>query len=349
MSKFKDLIFTGLFAVVIFLISGCSTMNSNGNSGEKLSPKVVIVTAFGDPKDLKEVSESALWYNDQKLYETLEIPGGYSPLYYNNQGVGLVITGMGKSNAASTIMALGLSKDLDLTNTVFIIAGIAGMNPQKGSIGSVVFVRRVIDIDTKYQIHSNSIEELSKDYPMSLSDEKEKSWIDRVSKFAMNNKLLEHCFELSKNVKLKDSSDVMKFARKYKEYPKAVEKPQILIGDNVTSDTFWHGKIYSEKVDKWIKQVTDNDSEYMVTEMEDSALLSAFVRLDKDRKIDFNRILILRSASNFDREPTGVTPTIDSFHFSPGYFLATDNVYIVASSIANNILKNWNAFNQQLK
>ena len=82
--------------------------------------------------EIKEdgIGEAQLWYERDSLFTEIEIVGGYSPLYYNDRGQGLIITGGGIANSSSTIMALGLNQDLDLKNTFFIIAGIAGTSPK---------------------------------------------------------------------------------------------------------------------------------------------------------------------------------------------------------------------------
>jgi len=54
--------------------------------------------------------EAQLWIEGEKLDHVIEVPGCYSPLYCNAaKDHCLVITGMGKANAAATIMAVGLS------------------------------------------------------------------------------------------------------------------------------------------------------------------------------------------------------------------------------------------------
>ncbi|MFX8250602.1 hypothetical protein ABTL38_19535, partial [Acinetobacter baumannii] len=59
----------------------------------------------------------------------------------NYDGVCQVTTGMGYANAASTISALLYRSKLDLTHTYFVIAGIAGIDPGQGTVGSAAWAR----------------------------------------------------------------------------------------------------------------------------------------------------------------------------------------------------------------
>src|ERR1700693_4569229 len=54
-------------------------------------------------------------------------------------------TSMGYANAASSISALVLSEALDLSKTYFLIAGIAGVDPAFGTLGSAHWARYAID------------------------------------------------------------------------------------------------------------------------------------------------------------------------------------------------------------
>lgn len=55
-----------------------------------------------------------------------------------------IITGQAEINAASTISALIYSTRFDLTYTYFLIAGIAGISPKLGTLGSVTFARYAV-------------------------------------------------------------------------------------------------------------------------------------------------------------------------------------------------------------
>ena len=61
------------------------------------------------------------------------------------------VQGEGEINAATTITGLLESPKFDLTTTYFLIIGIAGINPNVGSIGDVTFARYAVQVALQYQ------------------------------------------------------------------------------------------------------------------------------------------------------------------------------------------------------
>lgn len=60
-------------------------------------------------------------------------------------------------NAASTISALLYSKVFDLTQTYFLIAGIAGVNPAMATLGSATFARFEVQVALQYEFDIRDI------------------------------------------------------------------------------------------------------------------------------------------------------------------------------------------------
>ena len=46
------------------------------------------------------IGEAQLWYERDSLFTEIEIVGAYSPLYYNDRGQGLIVTGGGIANSS---------------------------------------------------------------------------------------------------------------------------------------------------------------------------------------------------------------------------------------------------------
>src|SRR3954469_19444307 len=75
--------------------------------------KVVVVAMFERGADTgDDPGEYQYWVEREKLDRVFPFPQGYRDLRMNNQGV---LTGVGTSRAASTIMALGLDPRFDLS------------------------------------------------------------------------------------------------------------------------------------------------------------------------------------------------------------------------------------------
>lgn len=62
-------------------------------------------------------------------------------------------------NAAASITALTFSPKFNLKKTYFLIAGIAGINPKIGTLGSVTFARYAVQVALQYEIDAREIPE----------------------------------------------------------------------------------------------------------------------------------------------------------------------------------------------
>jgi purine nucleoside permease len=91
--------------------------------------------------------ETTVWWGVNEfntIARNISLPG-LSPIHpyvhcAEDYAVCQVTTGETEINAATTIAALTLSSFFDLTKTYFLIAGIAGMNPEHRTTGAVVLV-----------------------------------------------------------------------------------------------------------------------------------------------------------------------------------------------------------------
>ena len=101
-----------------------------------LEIRVVVVTTFEIGNDSgDEAGEFQNWVEHYPLSEVLAFPQGYHPLRYNaNDHVLGIVTGVGKSQAAASIMALGLDPRFDLRKAYWILAGIGGVDPNRASV-----------------------------------------------------------------------------------------------------------------------------------------------------------------------------------------------------------------------
>jgi purine nucleoside permease len=123
-------------AVAAALLS-VTFLSTASSAQERIPVKVVVVAAF-DPELQK-------WITDLPLPVTIPFPQGLEALRYNRdlQVLG-VITGQGKAHAAASIMGLGCDPRFDLSQAYWIIAGIAGVDPNKASVASLLSHKYVI-------------------------------------------------------------------------------------------------------------------------------------------------------------------------------------------------------------
>jgi hypothetical protein len=106
------------------------------------------------------------WVEHYPLPDVLPFPQGFRALRYNAKDHVLgIVTGAGKSSAAASIMALGLDPRFDLSKAYWILAGIAGIDPNRASVGSAVWANYIVDGDLAYEIDAR---EIPSDWPTGI-------------------------------------------------------------------------------------------------------------------------------------------------------------------------------------
>ena len=120
--------------------------------GDTHEPKVMIISMFGP--------EAQAWLDRLGPFRQIKVPGlspDYPVVNCNRADVCVLTTGMGHSNAAASTMALVFSRVFDLSHTYFMIAGIAGINPEIGTVGSVGWARYLVDFGIQWEIDAREI------------------------------------------------------------------------------------------------------------------------------------------------------------------------------------------------
>ena len=113
--------------------------------------KVVVITTFEEDNDSHATGlsegEGVRWIRGLHLDQVLPLPAGFHAVRLNDQGVLELMTGMATGRAAASVMALGLDPRFDLTHAYWILAGIAGVDPQRASLASAAWAEWVVDGD----------------------------------------------------------------------------------------------------------------------------------------------------------------------------------------------------------
>ena len=86
---------------------------------------------------------------------------------------------------------------------------------------------------------------------------------------------------------------------------------------------------------------TDGAAEPCTTQQEDNASLTALERAAEAGLVDFTRVAVLRTASNFDREAPGQSAAESLVAHSGGYLPSVVNAYRVAGALAHAIVADW--------
>jgi purine nucleoside permease len=129
------------------------------------------------------------------------------------------------------------------------------------------------------------------------------------------------------------------------QYPAAQMAPSVRACDGATSDVYYSGSILADGFEAFMTLLTNGSSIYCTTAQEDNAILESFMRGAKAGILDYSRIILMRTAANFDREHPGETVTDHFFYDVAGGFLPSLlNIYNVGIKIVQDIVfENWDA------
>lgn len=321
-----------------------------------LKPKVVVVTMFEIGEDKGDTpGELQLWVEREKLDRVIPLPAGYHDVRTNEDGsVIAIVTGMGNVNAASSLMALGLDPRFDLSQSYWLVAGIAGIDPADGSIGSAVWTDYAVDGDLAHEIDAR---EAPADWPTGYVPlRKTKPYeLPRNPKdtvpgagYRLNDSLVKWAYALTKDTELIDNEQMHKRNATYTGFPNAQKKPFVLIGANLAASTYWHGKLLNQWANEWVRYQTDGAANYVSTAMEDTGTLRALENLTKAGRADINRAMVLRTASNYDMQWPGgnAAESMSGEHVGvySAYIPSLEAAHRVGSKVVHAIVANWAHF-----
>ncbi len=156
----------------------------------------------------------------------------------NNDGVMAILLGGGIPNATASIMALGLDERFDLTQSYWLIAGIAGGDPEDLSLGSAAWAKHVVDGDLLYEIDGREIPDdwaygmipLGSKRPTTDPDELLGGWTVDTMAFTLNAQLVEWAFSITRDIEIEDGPGITAYRDHYKNYPQAQRPPFVTIG-----------------------------------------------------------------------------------------------------------------------
>lgn len=263
-------------------------------------------------------------------------------------------TGESEINAAVTINSLVTSGLFNLTKTYFLIAGIAGINPKHGTIGGVAISKYAIQVALQYEFDARSIpSNFSTGYvPLgATSPDQYPVNIYGTEVFEVNEALRDIAVAWAKTAKLNDSDTAIAYRKNYLSaadganptvYAAATKTPGIYTCDVATSDVYYSGTLLGEAFENTTTLFTNGTATYCMTAQEDNATLAALLRAALHKTVDFSRIIVMRTASNFDRPYPGLSDIDALFYITSGGFTPSiANLYIAGTPIIKGILEGW--------
>ena len=149
-----------------------------------------------------------------------------------------------------------------------------------------------------------------------------------------------------------DDTDAIRQRREQFAEPNARRPPFVLKGDTLSAMTFWHGKLLDQWANDWVKYHTDGKGNYVTCAMEDTGTLQALTFLAKANRVDLSRVMVLRTASNFDQQRPGISAAESLAETKIGtysaYLPALEAAWRVGRVVVNEIAGKWSEYRDRV-
>jgi purine nucleoside permease len=326
-------------------------------SAAKIPVRVVVVATFELGKDSGDTpGEFQYWVERLPLTQILPFEVGRRALRYNpTKHVLGIVVGSGSINSSASIMALGLDSRFDLSQAYWIVAGIAGINPNTGSVGSAAWAEWVVDRDLTHEIDAREIPSdwstglvpLTRSRP--FQDPPPPPGIFSPSVYHLNASLVNWAYQLTANIRLDDNADLQAIRAHYTDQPAAMRPPRVMKGDEISANDWWLGRLMNKSAEDWVTYWTTGKAVSVTTAMEDCGVIHSLQMLSQAKLVNADRVLILRTASNYtapskDQSAADLLASessSDSATHLSAFIPALEAAYRVGSPVVNALSSNW--------
>jgi len=352
----------GRWLLLCVLVTSLGVARVNAEGSDKLPVRVVVVTTFELGNDTGDApGEFQAWVERLPLPQTLPFPLGNHPLRYNAEKQVLgVVTGEGSLRGAASIMALGLDDRFDLSKAYWLVPAIAGIDPTYASVGSAAWAEWIIDRDLNFEIDAREIppDWSTGHIPLGRSRPFQPPTpdLDRpnaVNGYHLNPELVEWAYQLTRNVHLDDTPALKSVRAGYARYPNALKPPFVLKGDEVSASDWWLGERMNTLAQQWMAYWSGGKGSAVTTAMEDCGILTALTSLSRTHRVQLDRVLVLRTGSDYTVPASGQTVTqllrseAEEDAALSAYVPALEAAYRVGSTVVNEIVGHWAIYADQ--
>jgi len=316
--------------------------------------RVAVVVTFEVGADRGDrPGEFQFWAEREGWTRSIDVSGVDHPVLTDGNGTIGVVSGT-TVRASNQIMALVLSGRFDFSRTYWVVNGIAGVNPGVASLGSAAWAHYVIDGDVAYEIDSR---EADPSWPYGIApigskvpNQKPKweGWEPDTMAHELDRPLVDWAYDLTKDTPIPDSDGMRALRALYTGFPNAQRPPFVLCGETFGSCRFWHGRALTQWASDWTRLWTEGRGEFAMTDMEDQGIAAALTRLSAMGKVDFRRVLFLRTASNFCMQAPG-RDVNESLHSEyAGYLPSLEAAYRVGSRVTHELAAHWDVYRDRI-
>lgn len=313
--------------------------------------KVVVVANWENGADSGDApGEYQDWVEREHLDQKVPVRGAPDVVRRNAQG----LYGMVLRHGAPDLVAFVLDPRFDFSHTYWLFTGISGVDPNAAPVGSVAWARWVIDGDRARELDDRDIPKgwpyglfaIGASRPNQLPDNPNHyGSVTDVAELSqalpLNRGLADWAFQLSHTVTLADDPVIAARRAGWKGYPIAQRAPMVLEGETLGAIRYWHGAARTHWAEDWVRMWTRGQGRFVMTNEESQTYQRIMITLADEGLVDRQRIMVLRSASNFSMPPPGVSETASIGDEGPGQALAFDNNQRVGSVVLHQLLQHW--------
>jgi purine nucleoside permease len=317
---------------------------------EPIPVKVAIVVTFEVGADRGDrPGEFQFWVERENWTQKIDVPGVDHPVLTDGIGTIGVVSGA-TVRASNQIMALVLSGKFDFSKTYWLVNGIAGVNPAVASIGSAAWAHYVIDGDVAYEIDAR---EAAPSWPYAVipigskvpnQKPTREGWEPDTMAYPLNESLVGWAYALTKDTPIPDSDGMKAYRATYVGFPNAQKPPFVLYGETFGSCRYWHGKAMTQWATDWTRLWSADKGEFAMSDMEDQGIAAALTRLSKMGRVDFQRVLFLRTGSNYCMQAPNQDVNKSLHSEYAGYIPSLEAAYRVGSPVAHALAAHWDRY-----
>jgi purine nucleoside permease len=239
-----------------------------------------------------------------------------------------------------------------------VLAGIAGINPNQGSVGSAAWAEWVVDRDLLYEIDAREIppQWSTGIVPLGRSNPYENPppppGIFSPNAYHLNAGLVNWAYRLTAGTPLEDTADLKAIRAGYPNQPEALKPPHVMKGDEVSASDWWLGTLMNKSAEDWMTYWTGGKGTLVTSAMEDCGVIHSLQMLSQVKRVDVDRLLILRTASDYTAPAVGENAaallaseaSTDTATKLSAFIPALEAAYRVGSPVVDELTSHWERY-----
>ena len=131
------------------------------------------------------------------------------------------------------------------------------------------------------------------------------------------------------------------YRARYVGFPNAIKPPFVLLGESFGTCRYWHGRVMTRWARDWTRLWTEGGGTFAMSDMEDQGFADALSRLGQMGRVDFKRVLFLRTGSNYCMQAPKQDVNESLQDGYAGYIPSLEAAYRVGSKVLHELTGNW--------